>query len=144
MVLLGPNLIMTTKLLLLALLIPVLGVAQNPDTTARPADSARVAKVEIESTYPGGLAGWRRYLITNMHYPVKAMKKNIQGTVIVQFIVELDGSVSNVEAVEGPQMLMDESVRLIKESGKWIPARQNGKPVKSYKKQPFVYRLENR
>lgn len=99
------------------------------------------AKVEVESSYPGGQAAWRRYLLTNMHYPNKAVRKRVQGTVIVQFIIAKEGNVNSVEAIEGPEMLREEGVRLIKSSGKWIPAQQNGKPVKSYKKQPFNFRL---
>ena len=135
---------MPTKVLLMILLFPVMASAQNRNTTNQINDSSASAKVEVESSYPHGIAAWQRYLIANMHYPVRAIKKRIQGTVIVQFIIEADGTVTNVEAVEGPKMLMEESVRLIRESGKWIPAQQDGRSVKSYKKQPFVYRLENR
>ena len=60
----------------------------------------------------------------------------IQGAVVVQFIVDKGGMVSDVEAISGPQELRDEAVRVIKKSGKWTPAVQNGRQVKSYKKQP--------
>lgn len=130
------------RLLLLILLIPALGFGQQKDSTARTTDSLKFAKVEVESEFPGGAAGWQSYLIKNMRYPVKAMKKRIQGMVVIQFIIDKQGRVSDVEAVEGPEMLAEEGVRLIKASGKWIPATQDGIPVKSYKKQPFVFKLE--
>ncbi len=99
-------------------------------------------KVEIESLYPGGAAAWQRYLVKNLHYPDDAAANEIQGPVIVQFIVDKEGNVSDVEAVSGPAELRGEAVRVIKKSGSWTPAIQNGRKVKSYKKQPIVFRLE--
>lgn len=99
-------------------------------------------KVEIESNYPGGAAAWQRYLLKTIRYPQEAMDNEIQGSVVVQFIVDKTGTVSEVEAVSGPQELRDEAVRVIKRSGKWTPAIQNGRQVKSYKKQPIMFRLD--
>jgi len=101
-------------------------------------------KVEIESMYPGGAAAWLRYLNKNFRYPEDAITNEIQGTVVVQFIVDRDGNVSDVEAVSGPESggLREEAIRVIRQSGKWIPAIQNGRQVKSYKKQPVVFKLE--
>jgi protein TonB len=93
-------------------------------------------KVEIESTYPEGSEAWRRFLIKNFRYPEAA--DGAQGTVIVQFIVDREGNVSNVEAISGPMELREEAVRVIRKSGKWTPAIQNGAKVASYKKQPIV------
>jgi len=99
-------------------------------------------KVEIESEFPGGMSAWARYLNRNLRYPQDAIDNEVQGTVIVQFIVDKEGNVSDVEAVSGANELRDEAVRVIKKSGKWTPAVQNGRQVKSYKKQPIVFRLE--
>jgi protein TonB len=101
-------------------------------------------KVEIESMYPGGAAAWLRYLNKNFRYPQDAINNEIQGTVVVQFIVDKEGNVSEVEAVSGPETggLREEAIRVIRQSGKWIPAIQNGRQVKSYKKQPVVFKLE--
>ena len=99
-------------------------------------------KVEIESEYPGGASAWQRYLNKSLHYPQDAIDNEIQGTVVVQFIVDKGGVVSEVEAISGPNELRDEAVRVIKKSGQWTPAVQNGRQVKSYKKQPIVFRLE--
>ncbi|HVY74298.1 MAG TPA: TonB family protein [Puia sp.] len=100
-------------------------------------------KVEIESTYPGGMAAWQRYLQKNLRYPDEAAANEIQGAVVVQFIVDKEGNVSDVEAISGPNELRDEAVRVIKKSGSWTAAIQNGRKVKSYKKQPIVFRLES-
>lgn len=98
-------------------------------------------KVEIEPDYPGGQQGWISYLTSHLHYPDAAVKKNIQGTVVMQFIVNTDGKISDVKAISGPEALKVESIRAIKESGVWVPAQQNGKKVRAYKRQPITYKL---
>ena len=99
--------------------------------------------VEIESEFPGGQKGWAAYLNSNLEYPKKAVRKRIQGTVVIQFIVEKDGKVSNVEVAQSVDPLLDnEALRLIQQSPNWKPAVQDGKKVRSYKKQPIVFRLE--
>jgi protein TonB len=98
-------------------------------------------KVEVESDFPGGAPGWLRFLNANLVYPPKAIKKNVQGTVILEFIVCTDGSVCNVAAVSGPALLRQAAIDAIKQTPNWSPAFQNGKKVKSWKKQPIVFRL---
>jgi protein TonB len=98
--------------------------------------------VEIESSYPGGRTAWERFLKRNLHYPQAAQDIGVQGTVIVQFIVDREGNVSDVQAISGPAELRDEAVRVIKKSGKWTVAIQNGNPVPSFKKQPIGFQLE--
>ncbi|HSB92065.1 MAG TPA: TonB family protein [Flavitalea sp.] len=117
------------------------GVVEAPKKVEEDWDKT-FTKVEIESDYPGGQAAWQRYLLKTLRYPQEAQDNEIQGTVVVQFIVDKAGTVSNVEAIAGPSELRDEAVRVIKKSGTWTPAVQNGRQVKSYKKQPIVFRLE--
>lgn len=117
------------------------GVVEAPKKVEEDWDKT-FTKVEIESEYPGGAAAWQRYLNRNLRYPQDAIDNEIQGTVVVQFIVDKEGNVSEVESISGPKELRDEAVRVIKKSGKWTPAVQNGRQVKSYKKQPIVFRLE--
>ncbi len=121
-------------------------VSDNKGVVEAPKDNTdydkTFTKVEIESEYPGGPGQWQRYLQKNLRYPEEAQNNEIQGDVVVQFIVDKEGNVSDVEAISGPNELRDEAVRVIKKSGKWTPAIQNGRQVKSYKKQPIVFRLE--
>lgn len=117
------------------------GVVEAPKKEEEDWDKT-FTKVEIESEYPGGAAAWQRYLIKTLRYPQEAQDNEIQGVVVVQFIVDKAGMVSNVEAISGPKELQDEAVRVIKKSGQWTPAVQNGRQVKSYKKQPIHFRLE--
>ena len=119
------------------------GVIEAPKKVEEDYDKT-FTKVEIESTYPGGPSAWMRYLSKTFHYPEEASANEIQGTVVVQFIVDKEGNVSDVEVVSGPSGggLRDEAMRVIKKSGKWEPAVQNGRKVKSYKKQPIIFRLD--
>ncbi|HEY4149384.1 MAG TPA: energy transducer TonB [Chitinophagaceae bacterium] len=117
------------------------GVVEQPKKVEEDWDKT-FTKVEIESDYPGGQGAWLRYLQKNLQYPQDAIDNEIQGTVTVQFIVDKEGVVSDVEAISGPNELRSEAVRVIKKSGKWEPAVQNGRKVKSYKKQPITFRLE--
>ena len=117
------------------------GVVEAPKKEEEDWDKT-FTKVEIESEYPGGASAWQRYLNKNLRYPQEAIDAEVQGTVVVQFIVDKGGNVSDVEAISGPKELRDEAVRVIKKSGSWTPAVQNGRQVKSYKKQPIVFRLE--
>jgi protein TonB len=117
------------------------GVVEAPKKEEEDWDKT-FTKVEIESEYPGGAAAWQRYLIKTLRYPQEAQDNEIQGTVVVQFIVDKAGMVSDVEAISGPKELREEAARVIKKSGQWTPAVQNGRQVKSYKKQPIQFRLE--
>jgi protein TonB len=112
--------------------------AQNPyeaDSTFR--------SVEIESKYKGGSAAWIPFLQKNFRLSEEALANGIQGTVTVQFIVDKEGNVSDVVAIGGPEEYKQEAVRVIKKSGQWDPAIQNGRHVSSYKKQPIVILLGN-
>ncbi|KIC95904.1 energy transducer TonB [Flavihumibacter solisilvae] len=117
------------------------GVVEAPKKVEEDWDKT-FTKVEIESEYPGGTSAWQRYLNKSLRYPQEAQDNEIQGTVVIQFIVDKEGNVSEVEAISGPNELREEAVRVIKKSGKWTPAVQNGRQVKSYKKQPITFRLE--
>lgn len=98
--------------------------------------------MELESTFPGGVRGWNAFLSRTLVYPPKAVRKNIQGQVMAQFIVEKDGSLSNIEIISGPKELRNAVLDVLKQSPNWKPALQNGKKVKSYKKQPFNFKLK--
>ncbi len=117
------------------------GVVEAPKKVEEDWDKT-FTKVEIESEYPGGTSAWQRYLNKSLRYPQDAIDNEVQGTVVVQFIVDKEGTVSAVEAISGPEELREEAARVIKKSGKWTPAVQNGRQVKSYKKQPITFRLE--
>jgi TonB family protein len=87
--------------------------------------------VDAVPEYPGGDEARIKFLRENVHYPKEAKEKGIQGMVFVSFIVEKDGSISNVKIVRGVDKLLDdESVRVTKLMPKWIPGRQKGEVVR--------------
>jgi N-acetylmuramoyl-L-alanine amidase len=104
--------------------------------------SGPLKKVEVQADFPGGVEGWKAYLTKNLKYPDDAVNNEVQGEVIVRFVVNTDGSLSDVHAISGPSRLRAESVRVVKESGHWIPAKDKGVTVASFKKQPIDYKLE--
>lgn len=102
-------------------------------------------KTEIEAEYIGGTIAWNRYLVKTLRYPSQAAENGIQGIVVVEFIVDKDGTVSNVTAISGPETggLKEIAIELVKKSGKWIPAIQNGHKVRAYKRLPITFKLDN-
>ena len=99
------------------------------------------SQVENNARFPGGQNAWREYLIKNLHYPAAAEKKELQGQVVVAFVVKKDGSLTDIHALSGPVELRPASIQVIRNSGKWIPASNNGLLVESYTKQPIIYKL---
>ena len=97
-----------------------------------------------EAKYPGGNAAWLRYLKKNLRFPKDSIVEKLPLTVMVQFVVDDKGNICEVEAVSGSPALSEEAVRVIRESRKWKPAKKlsNGRGVKSFKKQPIIFRLE--
>lgn len=99
-------------------------------------------KVEVESEFPGGRQGWAGYLTKTLKYPERAINNNIGGTVVIQFIVDKEGSVDAIEIYRSVEYSLDQAaLHIIRKSPKWNPAIQFGRKVKSYKRQPIVFRL---
>jgi periplasmic protein TonB len=99
--------------------------------------------VQIESEYPGGISAWLRFLNKTLpkYYTDDLVEQEIQGRVVVQFVVDTEGNVSDVRGIEGPKELTEAAEKVIRLSGKWTPAIQNGHKVKSYKRQPIIFQL---
>ena len=97
--------------------------------------------VEQQPQFPGGsVNGW---LADHIKYPVVAAEIGISGRVVVQFVVERDGSVSQVRVVRGVDPSLDkEAQRVISSMPKWIPGKQNGQAVRSRFTVPVTFRLQ--
>ena len=99
--------------------------------------------VEEMPAYPGGDAKLYEYLGKNIKYPQIARESGIQGRVFVNFVVEPDGSVSNVKVMRGIGGGCDEeAVRVIKTMPKWKPGKQRGKAVRVTYTIPVVFKLQ--
>ncbi len=92
--------------------------------------------------FPGGEEALQRYLASSIDYPQMAIELEVQGRVHVQFIIEKDGSVSNVAVLKGVDPLLDrESIRVVKSMPAWTPGRQNGKAVRVKMSLPVYFIL---
>ena len=93
--------------------------------------------------FPGGSSAMFEYLATSIKYPEKAEENGIQGRVICTFVVNTDGSISDVKVSKSVDPTLDkEAKRIILEMPKWIPGRQDGKPVKVKYTVPVTFRLQ--
>jgi TonB family protein len=100
--------------------------------------------VNKESEFVGGIQALAQYLQKNLVYPDTAVKKNVEGTVLVQFSVNKDGSVGEVKVISGNELgygLPEEAIRVVSNMPKWVPAKQGESYITSYKKIPIVFRL---
>ena len=112
-----------------------------------PKDTADIfAVVEQMPEFPnGGMAGLMQYLSQNIRYPEAAKKAGTQGRVTVQFVVEKDGSISNISILRGVEPDLDkEAVRVISEMPKWKPAMQRGETVRVRYTVPVMFQLDNK
>lgn len=99
--------------------------------------------VEQMPSFPGGQAALMQYLSSHVKYPAVAEENGIQGRVTVQFVVEKDGSVSDVKTMKSVDPSLDkEAERVVKSMPKWIPGKQNGSAVRVKYFVPVVFRLQ--
>jgi len=99
--------------------------------------------VEQMPAFPGGDAALMKYLSENIKYPKAAEKAGEQGRVVVNFIVEKDGAISNVNVVRSVTPTLDaEAVRVIKAMPKWVPGKQDGQFVRVKYNVPVSFRLQ--
>jgi len=98
--------------------------------------------VDEPAHFPGDLGKWRSFLVANLHYPDTAIARDIQGSVLVSFIVCEDGSLCDIEAESGPAELRAEAERVMRLSPRWKPALKNKKPVSYRQQQAIIFRLQ--
>ncbi len=97
---------------------------------------------EVMPNPPGGIEGWNNYLASNLKYPVEAKSMGIEGTVIVAFVINSDGSISDAEILRGIGGGADEeAIRVVLNSPKWTPAEQREQVVNSRMRLPVRFKL---
>lgn len=97
---------------------------------------------DVEANFHSGPKGLQRYMSKNVQYPVKAIENNEQGTVYIAFVVEPDGSISNIKIERGVSRALDrEAKRLIKEMPKWKPGEVSDKKVRTRCRLPIIFQL---
>ena len=103
------------------------------------------ADVDVLPEFAGGIEGWARYLTANLKYPELARKNNITGRVILEFIVEKDGALSNIKVLRGIGGGADEeAVRVLNAAPNWKPGILNGRPVRVKYTMPIFFQTSGR
>lgn len=119
-------------------------------TVSNHTDTTLYETVEIEAEFPGGQDGWREYLMKNIRMneivsSIPRSVKHFMQQAIVEFIVDTDGSISNIKVINDVSpAVAREAKRIIARSPRWIPAVQNGRKVKAYRKQPIIFAVNNK
>jgi TonB family protein len=100
--------------------------------------------LETQPTFPGGIQNFLKYIGNNVKYPDEDWKNNLQGKVVVQFVIEKNGSLTNIKAISSPSSTMsEEAIRVVSSSPKWIPGMQGGGFVRSQFTVPITFTLNN-
>ena len=99
--------------------------------------------VEQMPMFPGGDAALMSYLANNIHYPTVAAENGVQGRVVVGFVVERDGSITDVKVLRSVDPSLDrEAMRVVKSMPRWTPGKQNGSAVRVKYQVPVTFRLQ--
>jgi protein TonB len=115
----------------------------NSDQKAVTEDVNKVYDVvEVLPQFPGGQDKFNAYLSKNIRYPAADRENNVQGKAVMTFVVEKDGSLTDIKTVRSPtQAMADEATRVLKSSPKWKPGIQNGRPVRAQYTIPISFTL---
>lgn len=98
--------------------------------------------VEQMPSFPGGISGLRTYLNQNIRYPAEAQENCVQGRVVVSFVVEKDGHISDVTVLRSVDPSLDkEAIRVVRNMPRWTPGKQEGEPVRVRYNVPVSFRL---
>ncbi len=96
--------------------------------------------VESPASPVGGMQAFYEYVASNLKYPASALRLGVSGKVFVQFVIEKDGSITDVKVLKGIEDACDaEAVRVVKSAPKWEPGRQRGRAVRVYQRLPIVF-----
>ena len=118
-------------------------VAFEPKAKPKNDQTVNMACVEQKATFPGGDAALYKWLSTQINYPADAAEAGITGRVIVSFVIEKDGSISNARVVRSIHPSLDaEAIRIVKTMPKWIPGKNNGQPVRVEYIMPISFKLQ--
>ena len=115
----------------------------NPNEESVYNEVNEIDKVDEKPSFPGGESAMKSYLNSNVKYSDVAQENGVQGRVIVESIIEKDGSMSDVKVIRSVDPSLDrEALRVVKAMPKWTPAKLKGIPVRTKCTTPVVFRLQ--
>lgn len=121
----------------------VVKVVEEPKPEPKHEEEKIFVAVEQMAEFPGGQAALMKWLSNNIRYPEAAQQNDIQGRVIVKFVVEKDGSIGNVTIAKGVDKDLDkEALRVVNKMPKWQAGKNNGVAVRSYFTLPVQFKLQ--
>lgn len=127
------------------LISPILSAQTDSTKAVNYSDSTEnitFEKVEVEATFSGGEKAWRSFLERTLNAAVPVYNRAPAGsyTIVIQFVVDKNGEISDLKALTNHGYGMEkEVIRVLKKSPKWTPAMQDGQKVNAYRKQPVTF-----
>ena len=139
--------IMMSLVAFVAMAQQVTEIAIVPDMPEKAMINCKAVEVleapDVMPEYPGGVNGIMSFLSSKLIYPQEAFEKNIQGRVLVQFVVDTQGNVSNVEIKDGVHPLLnEEAIRVVKMLNGWTPGKHQGNAVNVWYVLPVSFKLQ--
>jgi TonB family protein len=107
-------------------------------------DSIVTTGLDVTARFIGGEAAFMNFISANFAYPVRCQEEGINGDVLLRFVIEIDGGISNVSVVKETKACPEftsEAIRILKKSPRWIPGQIKGKSVRSYYTLPITLKL---
>ena len=115
---------------------------QRIEETKRPEPEKIFTSADEQPYFPGGQQGLMNWLASNLQYPKRSQQNDIQGRVIVKFVVNADGSIEQASVVKGVDKDLDaEALRIIRSMPKWIPGKKDGVAIRTYFTLPVTFKL---
>ena len=97
---------------------------------------------DVQPSFPGGDAEMMKFITKNIKYPAMDRENNIQGKVYIRFVVEPEGTITNIKIMRGVSKTIDaEAIRVVKLMPKWIPGQVKGKNIRAIYTIPISFRL---
>lgn len=132
------------KLILMSVMIACCFLTANAQKTVVSQNNQKVYEhPEVMPEYPGGMSAMVEFLSKNVKYPKDAAKQKVEGRVLVWFVVESDGSLTDVKVAKKVFPSLDaEAVRVVKTMPKWTPGKHNDQPVRVRFALPIVFKAK--
>jgi TonB family protein len=118
---------------------------QEPALTENKDSKTALTHVDKEPEFPGGQAAFNKFVADNLKYPTIASENGVEGTVVLNFVVEEDGRITNIEIRRDiGNGCGTEAMRLVRAMPKWVPGQHNGRPVRVMYTLPVLFKLNKK